>query len=311
MKGEQSVTLELRDVKKSIRGKEIIHGISFSVRSGEVFGFLGPNGSGKTTTIRMMVGLIRPTDGSVNVCGYDIQREHNKALARVGSIVENPELYSYMTGMENLEHFARMIPGVTTAKIDEVVERVDLTERIHDKVKDYSLGMRQRLGIAQALLGNPNLLILDEPTNGLDPQGIKELRAFIRELAEEGMSVFISSHLLSEIQLMCDRVAIINKGRVIKVGEVANLLDETTEKTFWHLRPAGAARTILARYREVAILEGDDNEGESIITQNPFQLVPQITSQLVKEGIEVFSIERRKPTLEDLFLHITEGDRDE
>ncbi|WCK55886.1 ABC transporter ATP-binding protein [Aneurinibacillus sp. Ricciae_BoGa-3] len=304
-------TLEVKDLVKDIRKKRIIHGVSFSIQQGEIFGFLGPNGSGKTTTIRMLVGLIRPTSGSVIICGHNLATSHNQALRCIGSIVENPELYSYMSGMENLEHFARMIPGVTRKKIDEVVERVDLSDRIHDKVKDYSLGMRQRLGIAQALLGDPRLLILDEPTNGLDPQGIKEMRAFIHDLAAEGMSVFISSHLLSEIQQMCNRVAIINNGRVIKVGHVDKLLDETADKTYWNVQPIDVARVIIGASPGVTVLPSDPDAEHMIVTNNAAHLVPGLIHKLVAEGVSVFSIERRKPTLEDLFLHITGGGMDE
>jgi ABC-2 type transport system ATP-binding protein len=305
---EHDITLKLEQVEKSIRGKRIIKGMSFSVRAGEVFGFLGPNGSGKTTTIRMMVGLIRPTSGRITVCGYDIQKQPTKALAKVGSIVENPELYPYLTGMENLEHFARMIPGITKEKIAEVVERVELSERIHDKVKEYSLGMRQRLGIAQALLGDPKLLILDEPTNGLDPQGIKELRAFIRQLAEEGMSVFVSSHLLSEIQLMCDRVAIINKGELIRTGEVNELLSQDTRKIIWYVEPREQARTILAASPFVTLHTEemiDDGIATDIVPEN----IPNVTAALVSAGVAVYGAEWKRPNLEDLFLDMTEGER--
>ncbi|MBU6146531.1 MAG: ATP-binding cassette domain-containing protein, partial [Paenibacillaceae bacterium] len=190
--------LSVVDLHKSIRGKSIIRGVTFDVYAGEVFGFLGPNGSGKTTTIRMLVDLIRPTSGTVRLASFDVHRDHDEAMQCVGCIVENPEMYNFMTGWQNLEHFAHMMPRLPRERIQEVTDIVGLTARIHDKVKTYSLGMRQRLGIAQALLGNPKLLILDEPTNGLDPQGIKELRVFIRSLAAQGMSVFVSSHLLSE-----------------------------------------------------------------------------------------------------------------
>ncbi len=204
--------LSVQNLKKKIGRKWIIKDVTFDVKPGEIFGFLGPNGAGKTTTIRMLVDLIKPTEGKISVCGYDVNRDPERALKYVGSIVENPEVYTYLTGWENLEHFARMQPGVDYDRIQEVVNIVRLDQRIHDKVRTYSLGMRQRLGIAQALLGRPRLLILDEPTNGLDPKGIKELREFIKQLASEGMAVFVSSHLLSEIQLLCNRVAIIKLG---------------------------------------------------------------------------------------------------
>lgn len=303
---EQVTTLVIDQVEKTIRGTKIIKGISFSVQSGEVFGFLGPNGSGKTTTIRMLVGLIRPTAGTIKVCGYDIQKEPTKALLHVGSIVENPEMYSYMTGMENLEHFARMIPGVTAQKIAEVVERVGLTACIHDVVKSYSLGMRQRLGIAQALLGDPKLLILDEPTNGLDPQGIKELRTFIRQLADEGLSVFISSHLLSEIQLMCDRVAIINQGKVVRVGEVDELLRQPYRRMIWYVRPADRAREMILSFSGVAAAPLQPEDEGIAIDIDPEQ-IPQLNAKLIEGGIDVYGLEWRKPNLEDMFLEMTEA----
>ncbi|WP_236687315.1 ABC transporter ATP-binding protein, partial [Geobacillus sp. ZGt-1] len=223
----KQVTLAVKELRKTIRGKEIIKGISFELHEGEVFGFLGPNGAGKTTTIRMLVGLIRPTSGTVAICGYDLHRQFTDAIRQIGCIVENPEMYPYLTGWENLEHFARMMPGIGADRIMEVAKLVGLEQRIHDRVGTYSLGMRQRLGIAQALLGKPKVLILDEPTNGLDPAGIREMRAFIRFLAEtEGLSVLVSSHLLSEIQLMCDRVAIMAKGRLLAVDTVERLLNQ-------------------------------------------------------------------------------------
>ncbi len=168
--------LSVRDVKKVIGKKTLVENISFDVKQGEVFGFLGPNGAGKTTTIRMLVGLIKATEGTISIGGYSIKENFREAMRQIGSIVENPELYTYLTGWENLKQFARMLGDISDERIIEIAEMVHLDERIHDKVKTYSLGMKQRLGIAQALLGNPKLLILDEPTNGLDPAGIRELR---------------------------------------------------------------------------------------------------------------------------------------
>lgn len=201
---------QLQNVTKVIKGKKIIDSLSFEVNEGEVFGFLGPNGAGKTTTIRMIVGLMKITEGDVLISGKSIQKDFAEAINEVGAIVENPELYKFLSGYQNLKHFARMHKGITEERIKEVVELVGLTSRINDKVKTYSLGMRQRLGIAQCLLHKPKLLILDEPTNGLDPAGIREIRAYIRKLAaEEGMAVIVSSHLLSEMEMMCDRIAIL------------------------------------------------------------------------------------------------------
>ncbi len=311
---DADIVLAVDNVKKKIGKRMIIKGISFDVRAGEIFGFLGPNGSGKTTTIRMLVDLIKPTEGSIRICGYDVHKEHNEALQYVGCIVENPELYSYLSGWENLEHFARMLPGVGEKRIREVVDIVGMDARIHDKVKTYSLGMRQRLGIAQALLNNPKLLILDEPTNGLDPQGIKELREFIRQLAETGLSLFISSHLLSEIQQMCDRVAIISHGEVITVGEVSSLVDESVSTVIWSALPAEAALKVLQSHPEVQSVSFADEAGTEsgapklAALQNP-DAIPELSRRLMEAGVALHGIEIKLPTLEDLFLKLTEGER--
>ncbi|MFC4777634.1 ABC transporter ATP-binding protein [Paenibacillus sp. GCM10023252] len=315
--GRAETILSVQGVQKKIRGKRIIHDVSFTVQEGEIFGFLGPNGSGKTTTIRMLVDLIKPTAGEIKICGYNVQRSPEEALKYVGSIVENPEVYSYMTGWENLEHFARMQQGIDDERIREVSRIVRLEERIHDKVKTYSLGMRQRLGIAQALLGRPKLLILDEPTNGLDPKGIKELREFVRMLADQGMSLFISSHLLSEIQLMCDRVAIISSGRVLAVGAVDELVQQAGTYTLWQLDNEDAGRAVLDRQPGLQfIAEGDHRIDEAVLSslQNPIvttvpeERIPPIVEQLVRAGIGVHAVQRVAPTLEELFLTMTEGD---
>jgi len=216
-KRTQTPVLDLTNLKKTIKGKEIVKGINLKLYPSQVYGFLGPNGAGKTTTIRMIVGLIKPTEGSVTICGYSVAHDFVKALANVGCIIESPEMYKYLTGMENLQQFAAMDKRISQQRIKEVVEMVGLQHRISDKVRTYSLGMRQRLGIAQAILSRPRLLILDEPTNGLDPAGINEFRNLIKRLAyEEGMTVFVSSHLLLEVQQMCDSVSIIRQGSVIK-----------------------------------------------------------------------------------------------
>jgi len=313
----EDVVLSVQNLRKTIRNKEIIKGISFDVRAGEIFGFLGPNGSGKTTTIRMLVGLIKPTDGSIEVCGHDIRKAHNEALRHVGCIVENPELYGYLTGWENLEHFARMLPDVGQDRIQEVADIVGLDRRIHDKVKTYSLGMRQRLGIAQALLGRPKLLILDEPTNGLDPQGIKEMREFIKELASTGLSLFVSSHLLSEIQQMCDRVAIISHGEVVQVGEVDALVSGAGARVVWTLEPGDRGRELLVQFpgADVELLNPDaphTNDAAApdtlAVTMNPDRLA-DANAYLVEAGIRVHRIEVKHPTLEDLFLGLTGGER--
>ena len=296
-------TLVVQGLRKTIGKKEIIKGLSFTLREGEVFGFLGPNGAGKTTTIRMLVGLIKPTSGHISICGYDLRRQFSQAIRHIGCIVENPELYPYLSGSENLEHFARMVPNIPKERISEVVELVGLQNRIHDRVRTYSLGMRQRLGIAQALLGNPKVLILDEPTNGLDPAGIREMREFIRFLAEkEGLSVLVSSHLLSEIQLMCDRVAIMSKGEIIRIDTVENLLKEQA-RVYWKAAPLDQAKKILAEQTTV-LGEKDD----AIVTFYEAGQLSAWNEKLVQAGILVSEIQPKLPTLEDLFIELTGGE---
>lgn len=297
------ITLSVQGLRKVIGKREIIQDLNFELKRGEVFGFLGPNGAGKTTTIRMLVGLIKPTAGSIHICGFDLNKQFPEAMDKMGCIVENPELYTYLSGWRNLQYFARMMDGVDESRMTEVVRLVGLDARIHDKVKTYSLGMRQRLGIAQALLGRPKLLILDEPTNGLDPSGIREMREFIRYLAEhEGLSVLVSSHLLSEIQLMCDRVAIISKGRVVRVDTVNNLLAHQ-ERVNWRLSPVAQGVEVLRR-----LTDSVETEGELVKTSYVEQEVGRWNQALVEAGVTVMEMSRKLPSLEDLFLELTGGE---
>lgn len=298
--------LEVKNLSKKIGDRTIVNHVSFSVQAGEIFGFLGPNGAGKTTTIRMLVGLIKPTTGTITIGGYQLNKNFIQAIKQIGCIVENPELYQYMTGRENLEHFARMIDGVDRAKIDEVVQLVELEQRIDETVKTYSLGMRQRLGIAQALLGDPKLLILDEPTNGLDPAGIRELRAFIRRLAQEqSISIFISSHILSEIQLLCERVAIISDGKVVKTAPVAQLLDEES-KVEWVLDPIPAALEKLKTLDYISQMEQLSDDRLRITMPN--EKIAETNKLLLTANIQVQAIRPMNQTLEDIFLSITGGE---
>ena len=300
---EKKITLAVENLKKVIGKREIIKGLTFNLREGEVFGFLGPNGAGKTTTIRMLVGLIKPTAGNIQICGYNVADQFQKAMSNLGCIVENPELYPYLSGYNNLLHFARMLDGIDEERIKEVTELVGLTDRVHDKVKTYSLGMRQRLGIAQALLGRPKVLILDEPTNGLDPAGIREMRQFIRFLAEkEGLSVLVSSHLLSEIQLLCDRVAIISKGTIIKIDTVEQLL-ANRERAVWRVSPLEKGKQVLSTLTSIEV----SHDG-TFVTEYDEQKIPLWNKQLVSAGVSVTEINRKMPVLEDLFLELTGGD---
>lgn len=298
--------LSVANLIKKIGGRTIVDDISFSVNPGEIFGFLGPNGAGKTTTIRMLVGLIKPTSGSISIGGHNLQTNFLDAIKHVGCIVENPELYPYLTGRENLEHFARMIFDIDAKRIDEVVQLVELDKRIDDTVKTYSLGMRQRLGIAQALLGNPQLLILDEPTNGLDPAGIRELRTFIRRLAQEqSISIFISSHILSEIQLLCERVAIISNGKVLKTAAVSQLVGDNS-KVEWSLDPLPAA---IQHFSALPYIKNLEQLGtERVMVHMPVEKIAETNQILLSSDIQVSAIRPMNQTLEDIFLEMTGGE---
>lgn len=300
-------TVQLKNVTKIIGKKTIIDNISFEIYPGEVFGFLGPNGAGKTTTIRMLVGLIKPTSGKIHICGFDVRKQFVQAMQRLGSIVENPELYKNLSGRENLQIFARMLPDVDEERIQEVIDLVDLTVRIDDQVRTYSLGMRQRLGIAQALLGRPDVLILDEPTNGLDPMGIKDLRTFIRKLVDDtGLSVLVSSHILSEIELLADRVAIMSHGKIVKVGSVSDLVGALSSGVDWRVSDSFRALAILKESPYVQAAElYDDHTIHTLMDDSKTSL---LNEALMKAGIDVWTIERKVQTLEDLFISLTGGD---
>ncbi|MDR4889063.1 ABC transporter ATP-binding protein [Fredinandcohnia sp. QZ13] len=298
--------LQLKNVKKTIGRKDIIKGITFDVYPGEVFGFLGPNGAGKTTTIRMLVGLMSITDGEVIIKGTNIAKNFEQAVQHIGGIVENPEMYKFLTGYQNLLHYARMVKGVTKERILEVTKLVGLEKRIHDKVKTYSLGMRQRLGVAQALLHSPSILILDEPTNGLDPAGIREVRDYVRKLArEEGLAVIVSSHLLSEMEMMCDRIGIIQNGSLVGVQKVTEFVsEEASIRVQFQVDDVEKALSILStEYPALEVIQTE--KGIEILTDQ--EMIPKINASLVKNEIQVYGIMQLSKSLEDRFLEVTGG----
>lgn len=294
--------MQLKNVKKTIGKKPIIKGLNFDIYGGEVFGFLGPNGAGKTTTIRMMVGLMKMTEGDVIIKGHSINSDFKKAIHHVGGIVENPEMYPFMSGWKNLLHYSRMMPGISEDRIHEVVQLVGLEKRIKEKVGKYSLGMRQRLGIAQALLHKPSVLILDEPTNGLDPSGIREIRAYIRRLAEEeGVAVIVSSHILSEMEMMCDRIGIIKNGELISIQTVKDALEQTEEKEV--AMEATPVDDTIAALKEMTGKDVSLQDGRMTFTIER-EKVPTIIAGLVQREIQIYSVNVNRSTLEDKFLDL-------
>jgi ABC-2 type transport system ATP-binding protein len=304
----REVVLSAEHLTKRFGDREAVSDISFEVRAGEVFGFLGPNGAGKTTTIRMLVGLARPDSGRVRIRGLDLARNFEEAMGHVGCIVESPDLYKYLTGYENLLHFSRMLPEGAEERIPELARLVMLSERLDDKVSTYSLGMRQRLGIAQALLGNPDILILDEPANGLDPAGIREIRELVRYLAaERGIAVFVSSHLLSEVEQTCDRVAIIHRGKTLAAGPVQELLHRVaSDRLRLIARPARRAAEILAPFGSAETTHGD-GEG-TVDARIAREKIPDALRALAAAGVDVFAVERSLASLEEVFLEVTGGE---
>lgn len=297
--------LEVEGIYKKLGKREIIKGISFKIGEGEIFGFLGPNGAGKTTTIRMLVGLISPDKGSINILGHNLHKEREKALSQLGAVVENPELYGYLSGKENLMQIAR-IRKVSVGQVEEIIELVGLKDRINDKVKKYSLGMKQRLGLAAALLGNPKLLVLDEPTNGLDPSGIMDFREIVKKAARDrGMAVFISSHILSEAQQLCDRVAFINEG---VIQSIENITEEgiKTEKETMVLVTTNDEKAEVAVDRLEFVYNVDKHDGKlTVIVKKDSS--PKLVEALVNEHIGVVEIYKKHMGLEQRYMELVEG----
>ena len=292
--------LKCKDLHKKIGKKEILKGVSLEVNEGDILGFIGPNGAGKTTTIKLILGLQGITSGEVNINGYDIKKDFTKAIRRVGAIIENPDLYMYLTGYENLKLVANMYKGITKERIMEVVKLVKLENRINDKVSKYSLGMRQRLGVAQAILHNPNLLVLDEPTNGLDPEGIKEMRDLLKVLAKQGMAIFISSHNLAEMETLCNKVCIIQNGEIIETNDISVI--RTTNEAHY--------RIVVDNTEKIAEIisvptEIKGKEEFTIIAKR--EQVPNIVKTLVENNIKVYEVNEEKFSLEDAFLKKTGG----
>lgn len=297
--------LEVKDVYKRLGKREIIKGISFSVKEGEIFGFLGPNGAGKTTTIRMMVGLIATNKGTITIMGHEISEEREKALSSIGAVVENPELYTYLSGRENLMQIAA-IRRISKKDVDEVIELVNLKDRIDDKVKKYSLGMKQRLGLAAALISKPKLLILDEPTNGLDPTGIMDFRDIVKRAAKElKTAVFISSHMLSEVQQVCDTVAFINEGLIKSVesitgGDIRNDMDTLVVIT----KDIEKCEELL---KTLSFVHGAHRHEDSLVVELDENKAPELIFSLAENRIRVQEVYKKYIGLEERYMELVEG----
>lgn len=298
----QKPVLICENLHKQIGKKEILKGISLELNSGDILGFIGPNGAGKTTTIKLILGLQNISNGKVEINGFDIQKNFQKAIEKVGCIVENPDLYMYLSGYDNLKLIANLYKNVDKKRIDEVVKLVGLENRIKDKVSKYSLGMRQRLGVAGAILHKPNLLILDEPTNGLDPEGIKSMRELLVKLAkQEEMAILISSHNLAELESFCNKICIIKSGTVVETSNLEDIKKEVSEECY--------------------IFEVDNIKqakifcGENSISINEHKIrvfiekdyVPDLVKKLVMQNIKIYSVQEDILTLEDAFLKKTGG----
>lgn len=303
----ENTVLELKNVSKSFGKRKIIDNISLKVNSGEIFGFLGPNGSGKTTTIKMILRLIDSDDGEIKVNGLDNRKQFEQAMECIGAIVENPDMYKYMSGIDNLKLHAR-IRNIDEKRINEVLEMVGLKDRAKDKVGKYSLGMKQRLGLALTLLHNPKVLILDEPTNGLDPAGIKQLRDILKKIShEENVAVFVSSHILTEMQQMCDRVAVLDNGKIVKIEQITNSKEEKIETIELRIKDKTKAIKILKEKFEIDAKE----EKDSLLVTIQTEKVPEVVRELAIEDVGIKAVIPREHNLEEIFFDATEGGKNE
>ena len=294
--------LECKSLNKKIGKKDILKNVSIEIQEGDILGFIGPNGAGKTTTIKLILGLQKINSGEVKINGYDIKNQFEKAIERVGTIVENPDLYMYMSGLDNLKMIARLYKNVDLKRIDEVIKLVGLENRIKDKVSKYSLGMRQRLGIAQAILHKPNLLILDEPTNGLDPEGIKQLRDLLTKLAkDENMAILISSHNLAELESFCNKITIIQNGEIIETSTLEDA-KRVEGRMIYEIELDSTSDLDKIINKEIEIV--DSNSFKVYLTKEE---IPEIIKKLVDNNKKVYKVCEDLTSLEDAFLKKTGG----
>ncbi len=302
----ENQVLEIKNVSKYFGSKKVLDNINLEVNSGEIYGFLGPNGAGKTTTIKMILGLLYIDEGEITINGYSVKKQFEKAMTYIGGIVENPDLYGYMSGWDNLKLYAR-IRKVGNQRIQEVVKLVGLEKRIKEKVSKYSLGMKQRLGLALTLLHSPKVLILDEPTNGLDPAGIKELREILKQISrKDGVAVFVSSHLLSEMELMCDKVAVIENGKIVKIENLKEEPEENKDHISDYILEVDDIQKVL-KLLEEKNLDSKAKDGYINIENINKQDIPSLVKTLVEDNVKIYSVTEKTKTLEDVFFDVTEG----
>jgi ABC-2 type transport system ATP-binding protein len=300
------LVLETQQLTKRYRRRVVVDRLSLAVRDGDIFGFLGQNGAGKSTTIRMALGLVRPTSGHVRVLGYDMSRQPLRALQRIGAIIDAPVFYENFSGRQNLRMLAAMSGGAKPKRLEDVLEIVGLRQRAHDPVRVYSHGMRQRLGIAQALLPDPQFIILDEPTDGLDPQGLCETRALILRLRDElKLTIMLSSHLLHEVEQICNRVAIIDQGKLLCQGAVRDLI---AQDNWMKLRVdrIGEAHELLERDPSLTVRRNGD---QSLYVKMADEQIPLVNALLVQNGFSVMELSPQRESLEQVFLRLTQEAR--
>jgi len=300
---DKQLLIETENLCKSFRGRRIVDGINLKVEEGEIYGFLGPNGSGKTTTIRMLLGLVYPNKGNIYLNGFNIKKDLEKGLLKTGAIVESPSFYSYLSGYDNLKLMANLYQGLPKSRIDEVLEIVNLKDRAKDKVRTYSLGMKQRLGIAMALLNDPKLVILDEPTNGLDPQGMKDIRDLIIRLSKEhGITFFISSHLLHEVEQICTQVGVLKNGKLLVQGPVSELLGTEYEVVEVRTKDTEKAMSVLNGLDFIKSAAPSEN---GVMVEMDKGNGARLNQILISNGVEVEFLSQKVNTLEDFFLKLT------
>lgn len=308
--------LEVKNLNKKIKKKQILRDVSLYIEEGDIMGFVGPNGAGKTTTIKIILGLQKATSGKIYINGFDIKKDFKKAIEKVGAIVENPDSYMYLTGRQNLELIRRLYDNIPKERIDDIIKLVKLEERIDDKVSKYSLGMRQRLGIAKALVHDPNLLILDEPTNGLDPEGIKELRELLKELAlNEHMTIFISSHNLAEIETLCNKISIIQNGKILENNTIENI--KKSNDKFKYIIEVEKPEDVEKTYDILVKIIQDKNNVKKIEDTSKVEIelskeqnnINEYLKELIKNDIGIVQIYKENISLEDAFIKKVGGNK--